>query len=212
MAYHDKDKIRSSRYFRNKHQHFLTPFKTIAHLTITQDFNLTRFRRHLREKVKFPLYVKIELGKSGRPHFHIIAKQNVTHDEFKQLFQSCLQGEKIDLRVDIIENDKQALNWCWYVTKQTEYEGRCEFVINNFWTKKPAELRIQTPAEKRKSLRHIVLTDDLLHEYYLHSIIPEETLSKPNFFSLWKYCLKDCPDLRHKYEYDLILNEWDTNI
>ncbi|WP_339684250.1 hypothetical protein [Gimesia maris] len=196
-----------------KHQHQRTPFKTKADLQILEDYDMKRFRRHLKSKVTFPVYVKIEqTNEDVRPHFHFIATESITKNTFRTLILNCLQGEKIDLKVEEVDEDRIEV-LCSYTAKNTQYVGRCTFTLGKFWTESPAELGKLTDSERVTILKNSILYEDSstarrLSDYFFMGIIPEDELSKPSFLPLWRNYLECDSHYAQVYEIAMMDTGW----
>lgn len=199
---------RQRRYRKLKHQHALTQFKTIAHLSILEDYGVKRFRRHLKDKITYPLYLKIEVGESGRPHYHLISTSHIPKSTFRQLIHSCLQGEKFDLRVEKVEQ-RTIHSKLWYIAKPSNYDGRCEASYCNFWTENTQALSKQTTSERRKTVSNMLRygADDKLRSYVMLGVLDADMLDKAGFSALWRNCLRHDPKLEELHEL-LLLNTY----
>jgi len=198
-------------------QHALTPFRTKADISILDDYNFDRFRRHLKEKATFPIHVKIEqVDENSRIHFHITSTEEISPNTFKQLIKSCLQGERTDIKVEKFDESKLE-GYCNYIAKNTYYNTlkgkKSVFAINGFYTDNPTKLRRRSYTQRLKKLVNVILYQNTasaqrLREYYFSGVLKLEEMLKPAWLTRWGRFLKYNHELAQQYELRLFDTNW----
>ncbi|MEX1040202.1 MAG: hypothetical protein WDZ51_06215 [Pirellulaceae bacterium] len=188
-----------------KHEDTVEPIEYWGTLHISEDYDMTRFRKLLSRKSHIAFIGFIELSKRGiRPHFHFIFKNDPNKDEFRQLIKSCLRGQKFRLQIQKIRNKEAVFK---YVTKSdNKYQGRSVFEINDFWHKSTTELKKPTKQEVRNNTLRMFITDELLIAYKTVGVITTKQMLQPRFLSWWKRVGRYCPKLAQQYD----IAEWYT--